>query len=255
MTHQQAGAADRGITFEIFETYERMSHVAADVVVEAARHERDMLWCAAAGSTPIRTYELLALRHRADREPLRHVRVLKLDEWGGLSRDDPATCEQYLQRRILQPLDVQDDRYVGFNGNPEDPEIECQRIRQWVAQHGPIDLCLLGLGENGHIGFNEPNQALVPFSHVADLSAYSRQHSMLEAARQQPGYGFTLGMAEILQARQILLLVSGAHKREALERLTRRSVSAQFPASLLWLHPRVRCLCDRKAAGPSLSHP
>lgn len=245
--------SELGIAFDVVDTHDRMSEAAADAIVDATHRTPDLLWCVATGSTPTKTYGLLADRTSEGTAPLRDVRVLKLDEWGGLAMDDAATCEQYLRRHVLDPLDVSANRYVGFHSNPDDPEAECRRIRQWLSAHGPIDLCLLGLGGNGHLGLNEPGASLDPFSHVADLSAHSRQHVMLDDAERAPRYGLTLGMAEILQARQILLLVSGAHKQDAMERLVQQEVSTQFPASFLWMHPNVRCLCDRAAAPPSLS--
>lgn len=253
MDRSRDRTAEPGIAFDVFDTHDRMSEAAADAIVDAAEGTQDLLWCVATGSTPTDTYELLAERPPTSTAPVRNARILKLDEWGGLAVEDPATCEQYLRRHVLGPLGVPEHHYVGFESDPDDPEAECQRIRQWLAEHGPIDLCLLGLGRNGHLGLNEPGPSLEPFSHVADLSAHSQQHRMLDEAERPPRYGLTLGLAEILQARQILLLVSGSRKQEALDRLVQPEVSTQFPASFLWMHPQVRCLCDHAAAPSSLS--
>jgi galactosamine-6-phosphate isomerase len=106
---------------------------------------------------------------------------------------------------------------------------------------------VLGLGVNGHVGFNEPADFLEPHSHRSSLSQASLEHVMLHQSRQQPTYGLTLGMADLLQSREVLLLVSGAAKREPLERLLAGKISTQFPASLLQLHPRVTLLCDAEA--------
>jgi galactosamine-6-phosphate isomerase len=227
--------------------YEALSRLACDLIVETMRREPEMLLCAASGSTPLRCYELLAEKRRAEPSWFDRLRVLKLDEWGGLPIDDPATCEAYLRRHVLEPLGISDDRYLTFESDAPDPQAECRRVRRMVAECVPIDLCLLGLGVNGHLGLNEPAPSLEAFAHVAELAASSKQHSMLNQAARQPSYGITLGMAEILAAKKIILLVSGAHKRRALEKLYSSQISTAFPASLLWLHGDVTCLYDREA--------
>jgi galactosamine-6-phosphate isomerase len=219
-----------------------MSRAAADWLARRLRAKPDSLLCLATGGTPERTYELLA------RQPalLRRARLLKLDEWGGLARTDPATCEAYLQRLLVRPLGRRQTLH-GFRCRPRDPEAECGRVNAWIKANGPIDLCVLGLGVNGHLGFNEPAAALQPFAHVAKLSAASLKHGMLSAARERPTYGLTLGMANLLASREILLVVSGSHKRTALPRLLRGDVTTRFPATFLRLHPRVTLLADQAA--------
>lgn len=232
--------------------YEALSQLAAELIVEEIRRQPDLLLCAASGSTPIRCYELLAEKRQAEPQWFDRLRILKLDEWGGLPMDDPATCEAYLRRYLIQPLGISENRYLTFQSNPSDPQVECQRIRSLLAEHSPIDLCLLGLGLNGHLGLNEPVRSLPPFTHILELSESSKQHSMLDKATRQPEYGMTLGMAEILASRKIVLLVSGANKREPLGRLRSPQISTAFPASLLWLHRDVTCIYDRKAAEDSI---
>jgi galactosamine-6-phosphate isomerase len=209
----------------------------------------DLLLCAASGNTPTRTYELLAEKYRAEPNNFRSLRVLKLDEWGGIEMDDPASCESYLQNDLVRPLGVSEDRYFAFNSNPVEPDIECERIGVWLAASGPVDICVLGLGVNGHIALNEPGPFLRATSHVAQLTTSSLQHPMLANARKVPHYGLTLGMAEILASRQILLLVSGAAKREPLKRLLRREITTDFPASFLWLHSAWTLFCEAEAGG------
>jgi galactosamine-6-phosphate isomerase len=118
-----------------------------------------------------------------------------------------------------------------------------------MEQEGPIDVCILGIGLNGHIALNEPAPTLSPYAHVAELAEQSRKHVMLKQTRGEVQYGLTLGVADILRARKILLLVSSAAKKDVLARLLTARVTTDFPASLLWLHRDVTILCDREAAG------
>ncbi len=228
--------------------HETMSQAAAGWIAREVRRNPGLLICLATGETPARTYELVGERARKSPALFQHARVLKLDEWGGLPKGDPGSCEAYLQQRVVGPWRISRRRFAGFEDGPGRAKSECKRIHGWLARNGPIDICVLGLGRNGHLGLNEPGSVLCPVAHRAALTQESRAHSMLAHATAKPDYGLTLGMAEILGARQILLLVSGGHKRQPLRRLLRGEISTQFPASLLCLHSQTIVFCDREAA-------
>jgi len=232
--------------------YEALSAAAAAHIAAQLRRKPDSLLVLATGASPERTYALLAEQGRADRSLCGRMRILKLDEWGGLAIDDPATCETALRRALVDPLGISADRFMGWQSDPADTTAECGRIRRLLAGEGPADLCILGLGLNGHLGFNEPADFFQPMPHRAELSPESMTHSMLARARRQPRFGLTLGIRDILLSREVLLLVSGARKQAQLQRLLRPEVSPQFPASCLWLHPALTIYCDAAAwPGPS----
>lgn len=235
-------------SIHISDDHESLSRQAAERIVSALAGGTDLLLCAAGGSTPLRTYQLLAEHHARKPDTFRALRVIKLDEWGGLATDDPGSCERQLRTHLVNPLGLSSDRYLGFTSNALNPEAECERIRSRLASEGPIDLCVLGLGVNGHVAMNEPAPALPPFAHVANLTESSLGHPMLANSRTRPTHGLTLGLEEILASREILLLVSGANKRAPLAKLLQREISTSFPASFLWLHPNWTLLCDRAAA-------
>lgn len=238
-----------GLRLQIFPDPETASRAAATYLIETLRKRPDALLCAATGNSPTRTYEIF-IREAPRQCPASipdQVRLLKLDEWGGLDMDDPGTCESYLQKHLVQPLKLRN--YVGFNSLPPDPDSECRRIDLWLEQNGPIDLCILGLGINGHLALNEPAQQLQPGSHIAKLAPSTLQHSMLRTARKPPKYGLTLGIDQILAARKILLLVFGAEKAEPLRRLLEEPITSEFPASCLRRHPNAFCLGDPAATG------
>lgn len=229
----------------VAENEEQLGQMAFDYLLSELQKRPDLLLCASAGSTPTRAYQLLA-RHGATHPDLfTQMRVLKIDEWGGLPMDNPATCEVYLRKYLVQPLQITPGRYEGFNSQPVDARAECDRVSHWLRSHGPIDVCVLGLGVNGHLALNEPGDHLQPFAHPAHLAEESLLHPMLRDSAQQPSCGLTLGMTQILQSRRILLLVNGAHKREPFRRLMEPAISSRFPGSLLWLHPDVTVVCDR----------
>src|SRR5213593_1368775 len=163
----------------VSESHEAMSRQAADRILAALTRRADLLFCAAGGSTPIRTYQLLAEHQTRGPEAFRALRVLKLDEWGGLEMSAPGSCEHQLRTHLIKPLGLPDDRYFAFNSNSVEPATECEKVRSRLAQEGPIGLCLLGLGVNGHIALNEPAPTLNPVAHVTPLTEESLRHPML----------------------------------------------------------------------------
>lgn len=224
-----------------------MSGVAASLLEAELRARPEALLGIATGSTPTRAYELLASAARREPELTRRARLVAIDEWGGLPRGDPASCDAYVRRHVLAPLGIEESRYVHFATDAREGSRECRRVGEWLGGHGPIDLCVLGLGTNGHLALVEPAAELVRGAHVATLSAASLGHSMLASATCEPAFGMTLGIDDLLGSRRVLLLVSGAHKRTQLARLIEGPISTWFPASLLWLHPSATLLCTRDA--------
>lgn len=231
-----------------FADHEAVSQFAAERLCEQLRRKPDSLLCLATGSTPTRTYELVAERGKQEPALVANARVINLDEWGGLPPGDPGSCDRLLRTTLIEPLGL-GDRYLSFASNPADARAEAARIGKWLAANGPIDWCLLGLGINGHVGFNEPADALQPHAHVAELSDASLSHAMVRSGGARPSYGITLGMGDLLQSRQILILVTGATKREPLARLREGRISTQLPASLLHVHESALLLYDEAAAG------
>ncbi|HEY6900362.1 MAG TPA: 6-phosphogluconolactonase, partial [Puia sp.] len=162
----------------ILDSHEALSQRAAEILLARLDAKKDMLLCAATGNSPTRTYELLGEEYSRRPERFAKMRVVKLDEWGGLPMTDPGTCEYYLRTRLLRPLNIDDRRYISFDSEPADPLAECQRIQGQLSQAGPIDCCILGLGINGHIALNEPAAFLQPGCHVARLASTTLQHTM-----------------------------------------------------------------------------
>lgn len=237
-----------GFRLVVDEDHGAMSRRAAAELRAAIDAKPDLLLCVASGATPTEAYDLFAAEGRAHPDAFRRLRLLRLDEWGGLAPDDPASSEAQIRRQLVEPLGVSADRYFAFRGDTADSEAECARIRTVVDQQGPIDIAVLGLGVNGHLGFNEPAEALRPHAHVAELSRASREHGMLAHARGVPTHGLTLGMADLMRARRVLLVVTGAHKRDVLARLVTGGITTALPGSFLRMHADTLCLCDRAAA-------
>ncbi|APQ17702.1 galactosamine-6-phosphate isomerase [Maribacter hydrothermalis] len=227
--------------------YEEMSQLCSDSILTDLKKNNKQLICVATGNSPNGVYENLANAHKSEPSLFEKLKVIKLDEWGGISASDENSCETFIQKKILGPLQILSDRYISFESKPASPEEECVRIQNEIKRHGPIDTCILGLGKNGHIGFNEPGKALAPYCHVAKLSKESLRHEMTATMQKKPSYGLTLGMANILQSKKIVLLITGANKNSVIENLLTKTINPDLPASFLWLHQNVTCYIDSNA--------
>ncbi|MDP2337184.1 MAG: galactosamine-6-phosphate isomerase [Bacteroidota bacterium] len=232
---------------EVCSTYQELSHKAKDLILQEIEKNKNLLLCAATGGSPTETYDLLGIEYQKRPEIFAELRIVKLDEWGGIPMNHPDTCESYLQAHLIHPLQVSDSRFISFNSNPEEPTQECTNIQDKLNLQGPIDLCILGLGMNGHLAFNEPAGFLQPNCHIAELSAKSLQHPMALGMQKPPTFGLTLGMADILHTKLILILIVGSQKRTIVSQFLSQQITCSVPASFLWLHPNVICLIEKDA--------
>lgn len=227
--------------------YEQMSQLAYDSIIADLKIRSKKFVCIATGNSPGGTYDKLAICYKNKPDYFKEISIVKLDEWGGIRLNNPISCETYIRQKILEPLQISDDRFISFKSNSVSPEKECERVQKKIEDKGPIDLCILGLGRNGHLGFIEPSDSLSANCHVAKLSLESLQHQMIGTKIKKPSYGLTLGMASILQSKKIILLITGSGKELIIKKLLRENISTQLPASFLWLHPNVECYIDSES--------
>jgi galactosamine-6-phosphate isomerase len=225
--------------------YKELSTLAAKQIESALLHKPKQWIGMASGNSPIGVYANLVETYSRNSELFEHMGVVKLDEWCGIASDAPFSCESFLQEHILKPIRIDADRYIALNGNAADLELETARVRHRLSQIGGIDGCILGLGKNGHLGFNEPGDILNAHAHVAPLSKTSQQHAMVKGANKRPTKGLTLGMADIMASELVILLVTGSGKSECWETLESGQITTQCPASMLHLHQNVFCFIDR----------
>jgi galactosamine-6-phosphate isomerase len=229
----------------LFETPDQLGEFAASVIIYNIKTTDGLLLCTASGNSTTLTYRTLVENRR--QFEANTLRILKLDEWGGIPMSHPQSCETYLQENLVQPLGIEEENYISFQSNSEVPADECTRIQEYLEEQGPIDLCIVGIGLNGHVAFNEPADVLQPHCHVQELSERSLSHPMAAGMEVKPSYGLTLGMMDILNSKQLILLISGVNKAEITKEFMTKKITTSLPASLLWLHPNAICLCDKDA--------
>jgi glucosamine-6-phosphate deaminase len=203
----------------------------------------------ATGNTPIATYTELAAMQARGAVDCSHLHPVQLDEYLGLAPGDERSLAGWMRRAFLAPLGIPDERVTWLEASP-DPDAGCARYTAAVRAAGGLDLTVLGLGPNGHLGFNEPPSPPDAPTRVIELTAESlASNAAYWGEGNVPRRAVTSGMDLIMEARRVLLVVTGAHKREILERTLHGEPSADCPASLLRLRDGVTVVADRAALG------
>lgn len=222
-------------------------HGAAFLRQQIQSRPRVNLSCAT-GATPVAAYSELAQWASQNLNSLRQAHWFHLDEYVGMSARDPQSYAAYIQRHVLDPLQVSPENAHLWRGDAVDPKAECALYDTRILDNGGIDCQILGLGMNGHIGFNEPGTALESRCHVVALTPCTLSHNAVHlGGGVMPTHAMTAGIATILEARCVLMLVSGAEKAAALNRFFTTDISSEFPASFLRNHAHVTVMADAAA--------
>ncbi len=203
------------------------------------------------GRTPIDMYAELVARHHEAGLDFSSATTFNLDEFVGIGVDHPGSYHAYMADHLFSKVNVTPARVHLPNGLAPDLDLECERYEVAIADAGGLDLQVLGIGANGHIGFNEPADGLSARTHRVTLLEESREGNAVFFGgdpAQVPAEALSMGMGTILKARRVLLLATGAGKRDAIEAAVRGPVTTRVPASFLQLHPSVEILCDAEAA-------
>lgn len=227
--------------------YEEMSALGAELVLPEVEINPELLFCAASGNSPSGLYAHMEAKHKDSTDFFKRMRVIKLDEWVGLPPNSTFTSEFDLQEKLLKKLHIEEDRCISFDAQTSDPQTECDRIQDELDEIGPIDLCILGVGINGHLALNEPADHLTTYCHLAKLSETTLGSGMIEKVGVPLSQGMTLGMGNIFESRKIIVFFTGKGKRPALERFLTAEITSQLPVSMLWLHPNVHVLIDEES--------
>ena len=221
-----------------FSSYDELSAHAARIFIEAIRENPKLVLGLPTGRTPVGMYERVV-----NECSCRDIVTFNLDEYAGISCDHPGSYCAYMQQHLFSHIDVDASRTHIPNGIAPDLDAECVRYEQAIANAGGLGLTFLGLGQNGHIGFNEPGTPFSSRTRVVELTHSTRlaNAGLFEGGRV-PERAITIGIATILESKRIVLLASGAAKQDAIARLRGGEVSEEFPASALHGHRDVTVL-------------
>lgn len=203
------------------------------------------------GRTPMPLYRLLARLGDEGTLDFSQATTFNLDEFLGIGPDHPGSYHAYMQQHLLSHVNLPSTRAHLLRGWTEDPERECARYEAEIEDAGGIDLQLLGIGANGHIGFNEPGPHLMARTHRASLRPGTRRANAIFFGGDSdavPKEALSMGMGTILKARRIVLMATGKSKARAVQRTVHGSLTTRVPASFLQLHRDVELICDHAAA-------
>jgi glucosamine-6-phosphate deaminase len=225
--------------------------LAANVVDRLIREVPTAVLALPTGRTPVELYRELVRRTSSGAIDWRGVRAFNLDEWVGVPADSAASYARFMLEHLYAHVNLPPSQRFIPSGMATDLARECRAYEEAIELVGGIDLAILGLGTNGHIGFNEPGTLFDVRTHVADVAEETRvANSYTFPPGQTPKQAITVGIATILDARQVLLLVTGSEKAEILRRAVAGPVDPVVPASALQRHPRVTIIGDPSAVGP-----
>lgn len=229
--------------------YEEMSARGAELIAEQVMKKPDCTLGLATGSTPVGVYEKLVEMFDEGRIDFERVTTFNLDEYYPISQKDPQSYYRFMQENLFSKVNVPAENINIPNGEAKDPDEECKRYDKKLSDNGGVDLQLLGIGINGHIGFNEPNEALCTTTHCTNLTESTIQANsrFFESAELVPTKALTMGIGSILSAKTIVIMANGKNKHEAVSALMSSDITTEIPATILKVHPDVVLICDKEA--------
>ena len=234
----------------IFKTAHQVGQAAATLIAAQLLRKPDSILGLATGSSPIPTYRALAEMHQAGMLDFSRVTSFNLDEYVGIDPEHVCSYHRFMQDNLFSHVNIKPENVHIPDGNAADLQSAARAYDAAILAAGGIDLQLLGIGRNGHIGFNEPGEHFVYGCHKVELSASTIEANkrFFDSAADVPRFAVSLGIGSIMQARQVLLIATGADKAEAIRRALKEDVSPMWQASILRTHPDVVFLLDEGAA-------
>ena len=229
--------------------YDEMSRLAADKIAAQLKAKPDCVLGLATGSTPIGLYAQLVADCKAGDISFADATTFNLDEYRGLAPDHNQSYRYFMQKNLFDHVDIDPEATSVPDGANPDAQAACESYEQAISEAGGIDLQLLGLGHNGHIGFNEPCDEFPVRTHVVELteSTINANSRLFESVDQVPREAYTMGIGTIMKARAILVVASGVDKAQIVRDAFFGPVTPKVPASVLQLHPNVTVVVDAEA--------
>jgi len=233
----------------VCDNYDEMCRAAADQYVEQLKQKPNSVLGLATGSTPIGLYDELVKRNGEGKIDFSRAHAFNLDEYHPIKQNHPQSYKTFMDEHLFNKVKFASTRIP--NGEATDPEAECDKYNADLEAAGGLDLLLLGIGTNGHIGFNEPAVSYPLDSYLVKLSADTLESNsrFFTDGEEQPTTALTMGIGQILAARKILLMISGAGKAEISKKLFEGKLHTDVPACFLLLHPNVTLIIDKAANG------
>ena len=239
----------------ICDNYDEMSKKAAKIVSAQVILKPDCVLGFATGSTPVGLYSELGRIHSEENLDFSNVTTFNLDEYYPIKKSNDQSYDYFMRKNLFSKINVKDENIHLPNGEAANPQKECEHYEKMIRESGGIDLQVLGIGRNGHIGFNEPDSILIPFTHLTNLTENTIEANsrFFDSPEDVPKQALTMGISTILNAKKIIILANGANKRKVVSELINGEINTKNPATMLKVHPDVVLICDKEAyAGAKL---
>ena len=232
-----------------FKHYDDLSSYAASEILALVKNKPDAVLCLASGHTPKLTYNLIAEIGKSEQVDFSGCSFIGLDEWIGIPPSNEGSCHFFLNKHLFKPLGIRSSQIHLFNALSKDLAGECHKMDAIIREKGGIDLMLVGVGMNGHIGFNEPGVPADLYSHVVELDSTTQsvgQKYFKQSTKLQQG--ITLGLKHFLESRRGTVIASGRKKAEVIKKALEEPVNTNMPASIIRRHPQGFVWLDEDAA-------
>lgn len=232
--------------FILAKNKEEVADISAKMFIDAIKENPSIHLCLATGSTPVDMYQKLIEANEKNEISFKEVETFNLDNYLGIPVEDENNYEAFMRDNLFDHIDLPRENWIVPTSDPKIAHEFCKEYEQMIDEKG-IDLCLLGIGENGHIAFNEPADKLNPYTQIIELTEDTIEVNsrFFEKIEDVPTQAITMGIGTIMKAKKIVLLATGPKKKYAMEKLYKEQiVDPNFPVSLLYLHPDVTIITD-----------
>ncbi|MEH7384893.1 glucosamine-6-phosphate deaminase [Bacillus sp. JJ1521] len=229
--------------------FEEMSKFAAAMISHQVEEKQNSVLGLATGGTVVGTYEELIKDHNQNKTSYENIQTVNLDEYLGIEKNHPNSYHHFMMENLFSHININQDNIHIPNGLADNYEEESKKYEKVISDLGGVDLQLLGIGVNGHIGFNEPGTPFDSITHTVELEESTRQANMrfFNSIDEVPTHAVTMGISTIMNSKKILLLVSGKAKAEILEKVINGGITETIPATVLKNHPDVTIIADEEA--------
>jgi glucosamine-6-phosphate deaminase len=234
----------------IKQDYGQISEEAAKIIHQAWKKKNNLVLGLPTGGTPLGLYKKLVEWHKKEEMDFSTVVTFTLDEYLGLKENHPQSFAYYMTKNFFQHVNLKKENIFRLDGSPTNIDDHCREYEEKIKSFGGIDIQILGIGRNGHIGFNEPSSSLSSRTRVKTLTleTIKANSRFFEKKEEIPRFCLTMGIGTITESRMIILLASGKDKSEAIHKSVEGPITASVPASVLQLHPQAKIIIDQAAA-------
>lgn len=233
----------------IYNDYAELSVKTAEQIAAIIYEKPDALICFPAGETSVGTFKHLVDLYKTSKLSFKNCRIVGLDEWAHIGEMKSENCYSFMRKHLFDHIDYKEENLCFFDGESPDLGKECIKTDDFIKKNGPVDMMLLGVGMNGHLGLNEPGTSWDKYSHIAELAETTKTVAHKYFTGQvEFKKGISLGMKYIMEAKTVILQMNGAKKAPVVKKLIDSEVSPAFPASAAKSHPNSFLLLDKEAA-------